>query len=307
MADRTVAEIPVVWLQGTSCSGCSISLLNSASPSIANVLLEEIVPGKHVALLFHPTVMAASGTVALEVLEGAREASDYVLMVEGGIPTLIGEIGGRDAQGKEIDFVATFNELADKAMAVVAVGQCATYGGIPASEPNPSGSVSVEQALKNAGLDKPFINVPGCPPHPDWIVGTVAYIILNGLPGEDELDEFGRLKLFFGGNVHENCPRRPDFDAGKFAKHFSDQGCLYELGCKGPVSFADCPLRQWNNGVNWCIRAGSPCHACVEPGFPNIGPGLYVKIVSDELPRLARDDEGRLVPVGLSFGASGDR
>jgi len=299
MADQTVAEIPVVWLQGTGCSGCSVSLLNATSPSIANVLLEQIVPGKHVELLFHPTVMAGSGTVALSALDGAEEGGGYVLAVEGGIPTAISEIGGRDAEGNEVDFVEKFNDLAAKALAVIAVGQCATYGGIPASAPNPSGSISVQEALEKAGLDTPFVNVPGCPPHPDWIVGTIAFIVLNGLPGEDDLDDFGRLKLFFGGHIHENCPRRADFDAGKFAKSFSEPGCLYELGCKGPVTYADCPLRQWNNGVNWCIRAGSPCQGCVEPGFPNIGPGLYLKVSSDELPRIARDESGKLAPIGL--------
>jgi len=299
MADQSVAEIPVVWLQGTGCSGCSVSLLNAASPSIANILLEEIVPGKHVELLFHPTVMAGSGTVALSALEGAEEAGGYVLAVEGGIPTVVSEIGGTDAEGNEVDFVEKFDALAARALAVMAVGQCAAYGGIPASAPNPSGSISVQEALEKAGLDTPFVNVPGCPPHPDWIVGTIAFILLNGLPGADDVDDFGRLKLFFGGDLHENCPRRADFDAGKFAKYFSDDGCLYELGCKGPVTYADCPLRQWNNGVSWCIRAGSPCQGCVEPGFPDIGPGLYLKVCGEELPRIARDESGKLAPTGL--------
>jgi hydrogenase small subunit len=293
---QKMQELPVVWLQGTSCTGCSISLLNAAAPRIANILLEEIAPGKHVSLRFHPNIMAASGEMALEILAAAEQEKGYVLIVEGGIPEKIPYIAG-SKDGKELSMVDTFADLAKNAAAILAVGACACFGGIPASGPNPSGSRSVGEMLEKLKIDTPYINVPGCPPHPDWMLGTIAQIILLGLPAAAaELDEFRRPRNFYGKLIHENCPRRPYFDAGKFAKHHGDEGCLYELGCKGPYSHSDCPLRHWNSGVNWPIGAGSPCLACVEPGFPNVGQALYQKIDCAHMPRLERDAEtGKLI------------
>jgi hydrogenase small subunit len=98
------------------------------------------------------------------------------------------------------------------------------------------------------------------------------------------LDEHRRPKAFFGTLIHENCPRRAYYDERKFAKKLSDPGCLYELGCKGPVTYADCPIRLWNNGVNWCVGSGAPCMGCVEPGFPDLVSPLYEKMAQALLP-----------------------
>lgn len=300
MAKDNLQEVPVVWLQGTGCSGCSVSLLNSAAPRISNLLLEEIVPGHHIQLRFHPTIMAASGEMALEILADTERGEEpYVLFVEGGLPEKIPNIGGTTAEGEEINILETFSDLAENALCVIAVGACATFGGIPAAEPNPSGSMSVSEALEAADIDTPYINVPGCPPHPDWIVGTVVALLRNGLPDDEALDEHRRPKAFFGELIHENCPRRADFDANKFAAHHGEDGCLYELGCKGPVTYADCPLRQWNGGINWPIGAGSPCLGCVEPGFPDVGTAMYQKTYAEGLPRIAQDEQtGALAFVG---------
>ena len=291
MADRQqLQEIPVIWLQGTGCSGCSISLLNSVAPRIANVLLEELGPGQHVQLRFHPNIMAASGQMALEVLFDTEQASEgYVLILEGGLPEAIPFIGGRGADGEEVSIMDRFSDLARQALCVLAVGTCASFGGIPAAGPNPSGSKPASQVLRERGIDKPCVNVPGCPPHPDWMIGTIAHILLHGLPTATDLDEHGRPRLFFSGLIHEDCPRRADFDAGKFAWHHGQPGCLYELGCKGPLTYSDCPRRQWNSGLNWPIGAGSPCLGCVEPGFPDVGTALYEKISEDDLPRVEKD------------------
>jgi hydrogenase small subunit len=298
MSQGKVQELPVIWLQGTGYSGCSVSLLNAASPRIANVLLEEIAPGKHVSLRFHPTVMAASGEMALEILADTRKSTGYVLMVEGGIPEKIPHIGGSTAEGKEVSIVDTFVGLAKNAACILAVGTCASYGGIPAAKPNPSGSQPLSVILAKYKVNTPYLNIPGCPPHPDWILGTIAHVILKGLPTEADLADHARLKNFYGRVIHENCPRRADFDAGKFAHHHGDDGCLYELGCKGPLTYSDCPKRQWNSGINWPIGAGSPCLGCVEPGFPDLGEALYKKIDCAHLPRIEREAEsGRLVFV----------
>lgn len=280
-------EVPVVWLQGAACTGCVVSLLNSFSPSIHTVLLRELTPGKHVNLRFLLTAMAGQGQQVLDVLEETAEAKagQYVLVMEGSIQmthpmfATLGEQGDHEAAISE-----KAAHLAGSAMVVVAMGTCASFGGIPAGEPNPTGAISIAELLAREGIDTPVVSIPGCPPHPDWLVGSLAAVMRYGLDAV-EVDDVARPKMFYGKLVHETCPRRADFDAGKFAKGFGQSGCLYELGCKGPVTYADCPTRMWNTGTNWCIGAGSPCHGCVEPDFPDRLSPLYRKINEERLNR----------------------
>lgn len=258
-----VKEFPVIWFQGAACSGCAVSVLNSLSPNIKNVLLDELVPGKHINLLFMPNVMTASGKLAVDVLIDTEKSKkgEYILLVEGSVPA--GDFG----EVWEETMENSLEGLAKNASAIIALGTCSAFGGIPKGMPNPTGARSVKDFLEQKNINTPVINIPGCPPHPDWFVGTVASLLLFGMP---ELDELSRPKLFYGKPIHENCERRPYFDKGKFAKKFSDEGCLYELGCKGPYTNADCPIRSWNSGVNWCVQAGSPCIGCCEPEFPDL-------------------------------------
>jgi len=285
-----IKEVPVLWLQGGTCSGCSVSVLNVVAPSIKNVLIDEVVPGKHINLRFQATIMAGAGDPVIKVLEEtrAKDPKSYVLVVEGEIPTKDGGIycmvGEKD--GKEITFKDWVVDLGREALAVIALGTCACFGGIPAGRPNPTGAKGVKELFKEEGVGTPVINVPGCPPHPDWFVGTVARILLLGLPGPEDLDEWSRPKDFYGMLIHENCPRRAYFDEGKFATKFGEPGCLYLLGCKGPITHADCPLRKWNNGVNWCIDAGMGCQGCTQPEFPDyLGP-FYEKITDVDVPKI---------------------
>ncbi len=282
-----VVEVPVVWLQGAGCSGCVVSLLNSFSPSIHTVLLRELTPARHLNLRFLLTAMAGQGPQVVEVLTDTAEAQagKYVLVMEGSVQTghplfaTLGEEGEREVPIRE-----RAAALARSALAVVGMGSCAAYGGIPSGAPNPTGAVGIGEFLAGEGIDTPVLNVPGCPPHPDWLIGTLAAVLRYGLDAI-EVDEIGRPTMYYGKLIHETCPRRPDFDAGKFAKQFGEPGCLYELGCKGPVTYADCPTRMWNSGTNWCVGAGSPCHGCVEPGFPDRLSPLYQKIDEQGLER----------------------
>ena len=282
MPKSKTEELPVIWLQGAGCTGCSVSVLNSVSPSIKNVLIDEVIPGRHINLRFHPTVMAGAGEAAIEVLQETQQQKKgaYVLVMEGAIPTAKGGIHGvvGEENGKPVPIVSRLESLGANALAIIALGTCASFGGIPAAAPNPTQCLSVEEALKAARIATPVVNVPGCPPHPDWFVGTLASILLFGLPKPEDLDEHGRPKAFYGALIHENCPRRAYYDEGKFAKKLSDPGCLYELGCKGPVTYADCPTRLWNHGVNWCVGSGGLCHGCVEPAFPDLVSPIYEKI-----------------------------
>jgi hydrogenase small subunit len=234
--------------------------------------------------------MAAAGELAIQALEDTAEQKkgEYVLVVDGAVSTdttaVYGAVGERN--GKPVTMLQRVTELAQDSLAVIALGTCAAFGGIPAAKPNPTSCKSVKDALEAQGISKPLINIPGCPPHPDWFIGTVASVILNGLPSADDLDDFLRPKAFYGKLIHENCPRRAYFDEGKFAKKFGDEGCLYELGCKGPITYADCPLRKWNSGTNWVIGAGAPCNGCTQPEFPDQTAPFYEKLVDVDLPTI---------------------
>ena len=260
---------PVVWLQGGSCSGCSVSLLNSVSPEIGEVLT------KVISLKFHQTLMAAAGEEAVGVLDQIRKqyAGQYYLVVEGTIPTAedgrFATLG--EEKGKAVSFVSKVKRMANDAKAIMAVGSCAAFGGIPAAKPNPTGSKAVGEVLHSM----PLVNVPGCPTHPDWVLGTLLHLIHYGMP---ELDSLKRPKMFYSTLIHDICERRPAFDEGHFARRLSERGCLYKLGCKGPMTFADCPKRKFNNSVNWCVGANSPCLACVEPSFPDHSEPFFTKM-----------------------------
>jgi hydrogenase small subunit len=246
-----------------------------------------VFPGRHINLRFHPTIMAGAGAPVIEIMEDTsrQKKGNYILVVEGAIPVAEGGIYGvvGEKEGKPVSMLSRVESLASDALVVIALGTCAAFGGIPAAHPNPTQCRGMGDVLQVRGIDTPMVNLPGCPPHPDWFVGTVASILLSGLPRPEDLDEYRRPKAFYGQLIHENCPRRAYYDEQKFAKKLGDPGCLYELGCKGAVTYADCPLRLWNNGVNWCIGSGSPCLGCTEPGFPDMVSPFYEKMPSSEV------------------------
>ena len=281
-----IRKYPIVWIQGAGCTGCSVSVLNAVSPRIQNLLLDELVPGHQLNLMFHATIMAGQGEPVIEVLKDTEEnrKGGYILVVEGAIPTAeggaYGSIGER--AGKHLTILQSVEELGKNAMLTIALGTCAAFGGIPAAKPNPTACKGVQAVFDEKGIETPVVNIPGCPMHPDWFIGTVSVILFSGAEALD-LDQLGRPRLFFGQLIHENCPRRADFDKGKFAQKLGEPGCLYKVGCKGHYTYADCPLRQWNNGVSWCVKAGSPCLGCVEPEFPDGTSPMYEKITLEDL------------------------
>ena len=279
-------QYPVIWLQGAGCTGCSVSLLNAVSPRIQNLLLDELVPGQQLSLIFHATIMAGQGEPVIRVLKDAQQnrKGGYILVVEGAIPTAeggrYGSVGEMD--GQEITIKQSVAELGRNALLTIAVGTCAAFGGIPAAKPNPTLCKGVKDLFNEERIDTPVVNLPGCPLHPEWFTGTISVILFSGADAL-QLDDLARPTLFYGKLVHENCPRRADFDKGKFAQKLGDPGCLYQLGCKGHYANADCPLRQWNNGLNWCVKAGSPCLACVEPEFPDNTSPFYEKLTFEDI------------------------
>ena len=265
---QAVQETPIIWLAAGACSGCSVSLLDALSPRIQDVLLDQVIPGHHTELAFHPTVMAASGDMAMQAMY-ATEQKPFILVVEGSVPTGNGgrycEVGEKKGEGiTGLDHVL---RMGKEAKAVLAVGTCASFGGVPAANMNPTDAKGVRAVFKQYGITTPTINIPGCAAHPDWFIATLATILLNG-PEAVTLDKDGRPLAIYKKLIHDNCPKRGHFDNGRFAEKFGDPYCLYKLGCKGPISHSNCPDKRFNGGTNWCIENGHPCNGCVEPEFP---------------------------------------
>ena len=247
----------VIWLNGANCTGCTVSLANLFSDSgptdIVDLLLNTI------NLTYHPTLMGAAGDLAVQQLKETAQGS-YILAIDGGIPTAF---NGHTCllwndEGTEVTAMEAVEMLAPGAAAVLSIGTCASYGGIPAGGPNPTGIVSVSELTGGN-----TVNIPGCPTHPDWIVWTIAHLLAGEMPA---LDEENRPTELYGREVHKNCPYKERDEAKTFG--IKDR-CLEELGCKGEKTKSDCPSRKWNNGTNWCIGAGAICIGCTESGFPD--------------------------------------
>jgi [NiFe] hydrogenase small subunit len=208
--------------------------------------------------------MAAAGHQAEENLKNAVEKYNgkFICVVEGAIATKYNGGYGTVA-GKSCLEIA--QEVCPKAAGVIAIGACANFGGVPAAAPNPGGYKGVGDAL---GI-KP-INIAGCPPNPVNFVGTVVnYLLLGKLPAVDDL---GRPLFAYGKTIHDQCPRRAHFENGEFVTEFGSEEaakgyCLYEMGCKGPETYNNCPIAKFNDGTSWPVEAGHPCIGCSEPGF----------------------------------------
>jgi hydrogenase small subunit len=265
-AMAAVRRPSVIWLPFQECTGCTESITRSHSPTLEGMIFDMI------SLDYQETLMAAAGHQAEQArLSAMKEnAGKYLLIVDGSIP--LGLDGAYSCIGGRSN-VDMLKEAAQGAAAVIAVGTCASFGGIPKANPNPTGAVSVSDIVK----DKPIVNISGCPPIPVVMTGVLAhYLTFGSLP---ELDDKRRPKSFFGETIHDRCYRRPFYDQGKFAKTFDDEGarkgwCLFELGCKGPVTHNACATAKWNGGTSWPVESGHGCLGCSEPDFWDAG-GFY--------------------------------
>ncbi len=245
---------PVLWLQGQCCSGCSVSLLNSEAVKPVKLLT------RYLSLGFHQTLSAATGSQAVAVVDKIISQGGYILIVEGAVPAKM----PLACRFGEESFADQLTRAARRAKAVITAGTCSSDGGIPAAENNPTGAMSVPAFLKQQGIAAPLICVPGCPSHPDWLVGTVVQALKFGLPPRDR---WCRPLAFFSKSMHEQCPRFNDYEREHFARTFGEEGCFFKLGCAGPITYTDCNVRGWNGGVNSCIRAGAPCIGCGGENF----------------------------------------
>mgnify|MGYP006288312303 CR=1 FL=1 len=261
---------PVIWLSGQECTGCTESLLRPNHLTLEHLILDLI------SLDYHETLNVGAGHQAEAFKEQSIEKHNgkFVLVLEGAIPTkdngIYCQIGGRT-------YLDIVKETAEKAGAIIGIGSCASWGGLVASDPNPTGAKGAPQVL----TDKTVVTIPGCPPNGYNFLSTVAYYLTyQKLPA---IDKLGRPKFAYARLIHENCERRPHFDAGRFAEEFGDHGhqqgyCLYKLGCKGPVTYNNCSLKNYNDVGTWPVNTGHPCFGCSEE---NVGFGIPKYVQAD--------------------------
>ena len=250
---------PIIWLAAANCTGCTVSLANLISSShptdVADLLINTV------NLAYHPNLMGAAGSLAVQTLRNASKTSgSFILAVEGGVPTAF---GGRTCMlwtenGQDVTALSAITDLASRAKAVISIGTCASFGGVPGGAPNPTAIKSVQ-----AATGKNTINIPGCPAHPDWIVWTIAQLLAGTTPA---LDSSRRPTALYGKTIHSRCSRQNQ----PWAQTLGVEGqCLRDMGCKGPNTMADCATRKWNNATNWCVGANAMCLGCTQTGFPD--------------------------------------
>jgi hydrogenase small subunit len=274
----------LVWLAFQGCTGCTESFTRCADPTAESLILQAA------SLDFHPTLQAAAGRQADDALNDALSRPGYVLVVEGAVPTRAGYAttsGGDD--------LALLRRAARGAELVLAVGTCAAFGGLPAAAPNPTGARSVESALPADADRERVVNLPGCPPVPAVIGGTLAHWLAYRRPPSS--DSLGRPLAWYGETVHDRCSRRRAFDERRYARRFDDRtaragGCLLQLGCKGPHVRNACSRVGWNAIRTYPMQAGHGCIGCSEPGFWDKG-GIY-----EFVPPRRRGGRGRFDSTG---------
>jgi hydrogenase small subunit len=289
---ETKSRLPVIWLEFQDCAGCTEAISRSDSPTLVNLVLNTLT------IEYHETLSAAAGFQVEQAKQDAMQkyAGQYILVVEGSIPFGIDgnycTVGGRSA-------VDLLKEAAAGAAAIIATGNCASFGGIPKAKPNPTDAKGVWEII----TDKPVVNIPGCPAIPEATTGTIAHFAIFGaLP---ELDGLHRPMPFYGNTVHDRCLRRPFYEAGKFADSFDDDGarqgwCLYNLGCKGPTTYNACASIRWDAGLSFPVQSGHPCLGCSQPDFWD-GGGFY-QGQSAPLDRPAVTVAGAAAAVGVVAG-----
>jgi hydrogenase small subunit len=260
----------VVWLHFSECTGDSEAMIRATHPAIAEIVLDII------SLEYHETIMAGSGQYAEKALHEVvtKQKGKYIAIVEGAIPLKDGGIycvvGGKSA----IDIA---KEVCGSAALTLAAGSCSAFGGLAAASPNPTDCVGIGKAVPGIAV----VNLPGCPMNVENMTATIVhYLTFGTLPA---LDGEKRPLFAYGKRIHDNCERRPHFDAGQFVRKWGDEGhrigwCLYEMGCKGPQAYFNCPTIRWNAGTSWPVQAGHGCIACASPNSWDAYGSLYSRL-----------------------------
>jgi hydrogenase small subunit len=257
----------LVWLEFQDCAGNTESMLRSADPPVADVVLDLL------SWEYHETIMTGAGKQAEAVLKRVveQDTGKYITVVEGAIPTaddgVYCTVGGRTA----LDIA---REVCTHAAATIAVGACAWDGGLVRANPNPTGAVGLQEAVPGIQV----VNLGGCPHN---VANTAAvlvhYLTFHEMPA---LDQYNRPLFAYGHTIHEQCERRAHYDAGEFVEEWGDEGsrkgwCLYKMGCKGPDATYNCPTVRWNGGTSWPVKSGHGCIACAFHRFWDVMSPFY--------------------------------
>jgi len=297
VAEQSGGKIHLIWLNLASDTGCTISMLQASNPDLIEAVETLAISADFWKAIMTPDYdlgwvtagyteedlsqvplfNAAFGNAPVDVLvvEGTPQVGTPHGSSQGYFCTT-GQYNGNPVTGYDL-----LQKLAAKASYVIAVGQCSSFGGIPAASGNLTGAVSVRDALKQASVSTkhPIINIPGCPANPDWTLATLA-TVLQGI--DPDLDDQGRPKAFFTSYIHDNCPRRDAYNRGQMAKTFDDPvGCFWDLGCKGPITQGSCAIKKWNGGTGFCTQAGPMCWGCMHPNFPDPPTSAFYSPVAD--------------------------
>ncbi len=279
------AQVPinVLWItSGLGCDGDSIAMTAATNPSLED-LLRGCLPGMPPIILHNPMLAYESGHEFMRNWHAAArgELDPFVLVLEGSVPNeqINGDghwaaLGVETGSAEPILTCTWIDRLAPRAAAVLALGTCAAYGGIPAMRNNPTGAMGLRDYLGwnwVSRLGVPIVNLPGCPVQPDNITETLLVLVLHlaRMGPVPELDEQGRPRRLFERTVHEGCNRAGFAQEGQFSSEHGESRCLVKLGCKGPVAKCNVPVRGWVNGIGGCPNVGGICTACTMPGFPD--------------------------------------
>jgi hydrogenase small subunit len=281
---------PALWMAHGLCTGCTESMAQIGKPDVPTVVLDLL------SVNYWETVMAAAGDQAEANVKATVDAGGFVLIIEGSVMTGFNgnafRVAGRTG-------LAELEEIAPKAAAIIAVGSCAVDGGWVAGNPNPAGATGVLAYLTSKGIKTPVINLPTCPVNPEWVVAILVDVLLEGKLADgsilNTLDSENRPKMIYGQTIHDNCPRRGHFENGEFVIFGSaDQTaqeaagwCLYQVGCKGPQTYTNCPHVRWNRKISWCVESGSPCIGCGNSNALTGGSGNWVDADTPFLSRVA--------------------
>lgn len=284
----------IVWLEFQDCAGDTEALLRATKPTVAEIVLDIL------SVDYHETIMAPAGKQAekslMDVVKNLK--GKYLAVVEGSIPVKDGGVyccvGGKTAL-----YIA--KEVCGNALATINVGTCSSFGGLPAANPNPTGAVSTQEAVPGITV----VNLPGCPVNVENLTATVVhYLTFGSLPSMDSLN---RPYFAYGKRIHDNCERRSHFDAGQFVRQWGDEGhrqgwCLYELGCKGPEAFHNCPTVKYNEGTSWPVQAGHGCFGCASPNFWDTMTPIYKRL--PKVPGFGVESTADKIGAGLAVATA---
>jgi hydrogenase small subunit len=245
------------------------------------MLLAGQVPYLPQLILSHTAVSIESGEEYVENLRKCERGQHlpFVVVLEGSVPNeeLSGDgywVSVGEEKGRPVRTAEWLKRLCPKSAATIAIGTCATWGGIPAAYGNATGAMGLMDFLGKdfrSAFGLPVINIPGCAPIGDNFIETVSAILmfLQGFTPLPEFDELGRPAWLFRETVHRGCPRAGFYEEGVFAKEHGDKECLVEKGCWGPVVQCNMASRGAINGIGGCMQSGGVCIGCTMPGFPD--------------------------------------